>query len=214
MTKKVLNLLKDLEIEAKSYFDQWNKKINKAHDWNHVMRVVKNCEKILEHQAKVNKAEIFVAAYLHDIGRFKDEDGEHAEWSYLESKKLLAQYEKDFKDDIDFTKVLSIIRYHSLKVENVPDKNIANSMEFLILTDADKIDSFGPVGILRAPLDPRFKTIDDQIKHIKEKAPVGEYPLYTDGGKAIGLKQKEYLDKFVNDFKEQTFQDISEEKKK
>ena len=87
----------------------------------------------------------------------------------------------------------------------MPDKNVGSSLEFLILTDADKIDSFGPVGIVRAPCDPRFKTIKDQLDHIKDKKDPEKYVLETEGGKKLGQKQKDYLNEFLGLYKIQIF---------
>jgi len=205
------NLLSDLELIAKSYFIRFKNKINYAHDWDHVQRVKKNCEKILKFETSANKLEVQIAVILHDIGRFKDDLGDHAEWSYFESKEILKAYYNDFAQDADINKILNIIRYHSTKLENVPNKDLADCLEFKILIDADKIDSFGPYGILRAPLDKRFDTISKQIDHIKEKIDVNNFTLQTNGGKIVGKKFQDSLSDFLKVLKDQESFEIADE---
>jgi len=86
--QKAQNLLSSLELIAKSYFIRYKNKINCAHDWSHVLRVKRNCEKILQYETSANRLEVQIAVILHDIGRFKDDLGDHAEWSYLSQKKF------------------------------------------------------------------------------------------------------------------------------
>lgn len=203
MTTKNQKILDEIEISAKSFFDRYKNKINDAHGWEHVLRVVKNCEKILIHETRANSMEVLISAYLHDIGRYKNAEGEHSEWSYLESKEILDKYEKNLNNAADITKIKLMIRYHSMIPDDVPNKDIGNSLEFKILTDADKIDSFGPIGIMRAPLDDRFRTIKKQVEHIKEKSNSEKYKLYSNGGKKIGQEYQDYLLEFLKIYNSQ-----------
>ena len=117
-----------------------------AHSFDHVARVAGWAVKI----AKAEKANIFLcemAGLLHDVGRtLKMEHGEdvgHHEISYLMCQKW-------FKEDpilrpmkrSEKIELLYSIRYHS---NDYADKYFIA----IILRDADKIDTFGKIGIIR-----------------------------------------------------------------
>ncbi len=199
-------VIKEIEKECRSIFKKYDKKINKAHGWDHVGRVRKIALGIanLYNQSRgkeeeVNIYEIEITALLHDIGRYKDDEGDHAEWSYELAKPILEKY-KEKLSGINIERILKIIRNHSFsKEEDCIDRDIFDKVEFQIITDADKIDSFGPIGILRASLDERFSSIEKQLKHIEEKADPEKYEIKTREGRKIGMKYKKYLKDFLEE---------------
>lgn len=120
----------------------------KAHGFDHVFRVANWAVQI----AKGEKASIFLcemAGLLHDIGRTQEKGGPaitgatHHELSY----KMLREWflEDRFFDDL--TKKEKIILLYSARYHwnNAADKyDVA-----WILRDADKMDGFGKIGLLR-----------------------------------------------------------------
>jgi len=196
-------LLSLLEEKAEQEFKKYQKKINPAHQWDHVKRVTKIADMILCYEKKANQLEVKIAAILHDIGRHYDNEGDHSYWSAEKAQEILnqkdiGQYIKSLKIDIDH--IIKIIKNHSKPPEQLSN-DLKNDLELMILTDADKIDSFGALGILRAPLDERYqKSYKDQVDHIKDKANPEKYILQTNGGMEIGKRYKDYLTDFLKEY--------------
>jgi len=209
--------------KSKEKFIDHEEKINLAHRWDHVERVINNCKKILqleESHIKSNRADgdiVILSAILHDAGRYreneKDEKGKekgHEYWSAKIAEDILKTSIKECNLDIDFEsvkKIIDIIRYHSEYDETKMDekiKSIYNLIEFKILTDADKIDSFGPIGIIRASLDEDYQgSAEKQLNHIKAKCDPKKYLLRTYGGNELGKEYKKYLCDFTKIYEEQ-----------
>lgn len=209
-------IIKKIEKECRGIFEAHKNKINNAHNWDHVERVRKTALKITElykknhkeeiNKEEINKEEIEIAVLLHDIGRYMDKEGEHAEWSYKFAEPIIEKYKTELSKIIDTERVLKIIRNHSFykkDKEDFIDKEMYEDIEFQIVTDADKIDSFGPIGILRAPLDERFNSIEKQLDHIKKKTDPEKFEIRTNEGKSIGVYYKEYLCKFLQEYEKQ-----------
>lgn len=195
-----MSLIKDAEKYAIQFFKENDCKINKAHSWDHTRRIVNNCKKILVCEKKADSEIVLVSAYLHDLGR-ADNDKAHAYFSWVRVKEIL----KDFKglDKTKIEKILYIIRFHGDMFKDCPEE-ISNLLEFRILTDADKIDSFGPIGILRAPMDERFSgNFSKQIEHINDKSLESNYPIVTEGGNELAKKYREFLKHFHELYQEQ-----------
>jgi len=207
MKQSIRNIIEEIKKDCRAIFEKHERKINKAHGWDHVERVRKIALRIAKlynkrGKHKVNLNELEITVLLHDIGRYKDEEGNHAEWSYELALPILEKYKRS--TEVNTERILKIIRNHSYsKEEDCLDRDIFKSIEYKIITDADKIDSFGPIGILRAPLDERFNTIRKQIDHIKDKADPEKFELKTKEGKKIGGKYKKYLIRFLDEYKKQ-----------
>lgn len=201
--KELEELLSSLEEKTEQEFGKYQKKINPAHQWDHVKRVIKITDMILDYEKKANQSEVKIAAILHDIGRHYDNEGDHSYWSAEKAQEILNQadirrYIKSLK--IDVGHVIKIIKNHSKLPEQLSD-DLKNDLELKILTDADKIDSFGALGILRAPLDERYqKSYKDQVDHIKDKANPEKYILQTNGGMEVGKRYKDYLNDFLKEY--------------
>jgi len=116
-----------------------------THDWSHVERTYKLCVKIGSRE----KADLLVlkaAALLHDIARM-DEDLSsgricHAERSATMAKKILK--EVDFPE-MKISQVIHCIESHRFRGRRKP-----RTLEAKILSDADKLDAIGAIGIARA----------------------------------------------------------------
>jgi uncharacterized protein len=116
-----------------------------SHDWSHVERVYDMCIRIgVKENADLEILKF--AAILHDIGR-KDQDESngkicHAERSAVLAKELL---EKGNIDEEKINKVIHCIETHRFRGNKIPV-----SKEAKILSDADKLDSIGAIGVGRA----------------------------------------------------------------
>jgi len=116
-----------------------------SHDWSHVERTYKICVKI----GKREKADLQVlkaAALLHDIARM-DEDVSsgkicHAERSATMAKKILKEV------DFPRTKIRHVM--HCIESHRFRGMRNPRTLEAKILSDADKLDAIGAIGVARA----------------------------------------------------------------
>ena len=116
-----------------------------SHDWFHTKRVHDLCMKIGRAEG-ANLDVLAIAAYLHDIGRpFQDRSrGKvcHAEKGAELANEIL------LKTDIPEYYRNNII--HSIRTHRFRGSNRPETLEAMVLFDADKLDSIGAVGIGRA----------------------------------------------------------------
>ena len=118
-----------------------------SHDWDHTRRVAALCE----HIGRVEKADLKVlqmAAYLHDIGRCRQDSSSgarcHAKEGARMASAILAELPitGDEKENI-----VHCIRAHRFRGSPAPA-----TLEARVLFDADKLDAIGAVGVARAYL--------------------------------------------------------------
>lgn len=207
MFKTLDELIKEIKEKARPYYFKENgQPFDDIHDWGHMLRVYGAAKKILEHEPKANRGEVLIAAILHDMGRSIGGEETHAENSYELAKKLLGQYKNDFlKLGLDLEKTLLIIRFHSI-AHICREPLVAGTLEYNIMTDADKIDMFGPSGILRVPIAVAYvesEAVYWSVERLLEESKPDKFYFQSEGGKIVGQKYKDYLKKFVDDFNAQ-----------
>jgi uncharacterized protein len=114
---------------------------SRVHGNDHIRRVLVRCVRLGEKLGA--DLEVLVAAvYLHDLGRHYIEEKEHGGLSSQKAEPVLRRI--DFPDD----KREAVL--HAIKVHDVTSRpEDRTTLESKILYDADKIDTFGVVGILR-----------------------------------------------------------------
>jgi uncharacterized protein len=162
-----------------------------SHDPNHVERVKKLAILIAEREGADLKI-IEKAAELHDIARNRENHA--AEGAKLAKKLLISEgFERDFAE-----KVADCIESHSFSSGKVPE-----SLEGWILSDADKLDAMGAIGVARAFFYSREqnKGIEEAIKHFEEKLLKLYDVLHTETAKQIGLGRHRFLEEFYNRIK-------------
>ena len=132
----VLDLLKD-EVKKRIENDL-------AHDFDHVMRVYKNAQKICKKE-KADEKLVLSAALLHDLVFYPKSD-KRSKMSSIESakksKNILKKY--NFSNE-EITIISNAIEEHSFSQNKIP-----TSIEGKILQDADRLDALGAIGIARA----------------------------------------------------------------
>lgn len=132
--------LEKLKIEVRKRIED----NDPAHDFEHIMRVYKNAERIAKKEGADLKI-VLTAALLHDIISYKKSDP-RSKSSSLESakeaRKILQRYDYG-RDEI---KIISdAINDHSFSKGIVP-----KTLEGKVLQDADRLDAIGSIGIARA----------------------------------------------------------------
>jgi uncharacterized protein len=116
-----------------------------SHRWDHTLRVLK----VAEYISRVEKADIEVvqiAAYLHDIGRMKEDNS----GGKLDHALIGAEMARDILRDIPLEHVKKENVIHCIETHRFRGNRIPETLEAQVLYDADKLDSIGAVGIGRA----------------------------------------------------------------
>ena len=205
-----MNIIDSIKNEVKEIMDN-----DSAHDFDHVMRVYKNAQKICKKE-KANETLVLCAALLHDIVSYPKSD-KRSKMSSTESAKkskiILKQY--DFPND-EILIVSDAIRDHSFSQNKIPENIVGK-----ILQDADRLDAIGAIGIarvfatggsLRRPFynidDPFCKTRkpDDKtwtVDHFYQKLLKLESLMNTKSGKMEAKKRTKVLKEFLNQLKQE-----------
>ena len=131
-----------------------------AHDFEHVMRVYNNAQKIAKKE-KANQKLVLSAALLHDIISYP-KSSKRSKLSSIESAKKSKSILKKYDFTIEEINIVSdAIAEHSFAQNKIPQ-----TIEGKILQDADRLDALGAIGIARVfatsgSLNRPFYKIDD-----------------------------------------------------
>jgi len=115
-----------------------------AHDFDHIIRVYKNAEK-LSKKEKANTKLVLCAVLLHDIVNYKKSDKRSknsSTKSAIRARQILSKY--SFSNS-EIKIITDAIRDHSFSKNKTP-----STLEGKILQDADRLDAIGAIGIARA----------------------------------------------------------------
>jgi uncharacterized protein len=201
------------EIESLQKQVQERMKNDSAHDFNHVMRVYKNAQKLCKKE-KANEKLVLSAALLHDVISFPKSD-KRSKSSSLKS----AEASKKILKKLNFSEkeiqiVSDAIRDHSFSRGKIP-----KTLEGKILQDADRLDAIGAIGIARVfavggsekrpfynNMDPFCKTHtpDDNIwtlDHFYKKLLKLESLMNTKSAKIEAKKRTKVLKVFLSELK-------------
>jgi len=184
-----------------------------AHDFDHVMRVYNNAQKIVKKE-KVNPKLVLSAVLLHDIVSYP-KSSKRSKFSSIDSAKkskiILKKYGFS-KEEIII--ISSAIAEHSFAQNKVPQ-----TLEGKILQDADRLDALGAIGIARVfatsgSLNRPFYNIDDPfctnrnpddnlwaVDHFFNKLLKLESMMNTKSGKIEAKKRTKVLKEFLKQLK-------------
>lgn len=179
-----------------------NSEKNDIHGYAHVERVYNTCVKI-GGKLNANLNVLKIAALLHDVGRINEKDDalkrNHAEISADKSKKFLSSNGISLVQD-EFDNIIHSIRAHSFSNEQ-----LARTLEAKILSDADKLDALGAIGIFRTigfTLE-NNGGIDQVIEHLENKILRLKEQMFLDYSKMVAeIRHKTVLD-FYTKLKEE-----------
>ncbi len=162
-----------------------------SHDDGHVKRVLRWAVYL----AKKEGADVEVvkkAAELHDIAR--DKPNHAIEGAKIAREILRRQgYDEDFIE-----KVAHCIEAHSFSSGIEP-----KTLEAKILSDADKLDAIGAIGIARAFMfsGEHGRSIEDTLKHFEEKLLRLKDMMFTDTAKRIAEDRHRFMLEFYERLK-------------
>ena len=163
-----------------------------AHGFDHIERVTRLCE-MLGAREGADMSILIPAALFHDIGRPleektglpHEEEGARMAESYLRS----VHYPEDL-----IPAITHAIRAHRYSTGVAPE-----TKEARILSDADKLDAMGAVGIARTFMQSgeRGGGIPDAIDHIHEKLLHLQGLMYTESARDIAGRRHAFLTRFL-----------------
>ena len=190
-------------------------KNDSAHDFEHIMRVYKNAQKIAKKE-KANMKLVLTAVLLHDVISFPKSD-KRSKTSSMKSAIAAQRILKNQGYDKKEIKIISdAILDHSFSRGKVP-----NTIEGKILQDADRLDAIGAIGIARAfsvggsgkrpfynKSDPfcQKRKPDDTIWTLDQfykKLLLLEKKMNTSTAKKEARRRTKIMKKFLNDFKKE-----------
>ena len=204
---KILDSIKDEVIKIMNN--------DTAHDFDHVMRVYNNAQKIVKKE-NANPKLILSAVLLHDIVSYS-KSSKRSKFSSIDSAKkskiILKKYGFSEKE---ITIVSDAIKDHSFSQNKVPE-----TLEGKILQDADRLDALGAIGIARVfatsgSLNRSFYNIDDPfctkrnpdddlwaVDHFFNKLLKLESLMNTRSGKIEAKKRTNVLQEFLKQLKDE-----------
>lgn len=205
-----MNVLDSLKNEIKLKISN-----DSAHDFDHIMRVYKNAQKICKNE-KITPKLVLCAVLLHDFISYPKSD-KRSKLSSIKSaeasKKILKKY--DFTED-EIQIISDAIRDHSFSQNKTP-----KTIEGKILQDADRLDAIGAIGIARvfavagsenrpfySPEDPfcKKRSPDDQkwtLDHFYKKLLLLESLMNTKSGKSEAKRRTIILKNFLSELKKE-----------
>ena len=169
-----------------------------AHSYDHTKRVYSLAMSIGS-EAGANLRVLVAAALLHDIGRPREAlTGEsHSVISGEMSRPILREVGYT-ENEIEL--VAQAIRTHRFSEGLTP-----TSIEGEILSDADKLDAMGAIGVFRAIAQASMTGvgIDGFLSHVDEKLLKLRKLMYTKQAKTLAEKRHVVLSRFVNQLREE-----------
>ena len=161
-----------------------------THGFEHTERVYKLCKSIGE-KTGADMSILLPAALLHDIARGGPD---HAIVSAKMTRSILNELLFDsFKIDA----ICEAISTHSFSGGKQPIE-----LEAMILSDADKLDAMGAVGIYRAAMysGEKSRSQGDFIAHFHEKLLKLKVLLFTETARALAEDRHRYMIKYLKMF--------------
>lgn len=182
-----------------------------AHGWPHVERVLRNARRL--HLSEGGNWDLIVlTVLLHDVGRReelesimqnrselrKSEIEHHAVISARKAREFLAK--NSIPEEI-ITQVESGILTHSFSAGGRPE-----TIEAKIVSDADKLDALGAIGIYRTiAFQVEAGTgLTGVIRHFHEKLLKLGKDLFTSTAKELAKKRTEYMQGWLSHLEEET----------
>ena len=206
---------KDLMIEKTKLFvkDKLEHE-GSGHDWFHIERVY-NLSRFLANEEKADNFIVEMTALLHDIDDWKFSNGTKTNTTITEEFLNSVNVDKE-----SINKIITIIKTMSFKGGVV--NSTQNTIEGMIVQDADRLDAIGAIGIARTfayggsknrPIyDPNIAPINftsleevknaenHTINHFYEKLLKLKDLMNTDSAKIIAEKRHKFMENFLKEF--------------
>lgn len=196
-------LEKDILSIVRSYaFD--NSEKDDIHGFPHVERVFNLCIQ-LGKELGANLFVLEIAAFLHDIGRIKEKKDilkrNHADISAEMALIFLKSNDFDLSE-VEIESIIHCIRSHSFSNNSKP-----KTLEAKILSDADKLDALGAIGLYRTIgfTVQNQGGVDRVITHLENKILKLKDLLYLDFSRKIAVERQQIIFNFYNKIKKERY---------
>jgi len=170
-----------------------------AHTLDHTLRVY-SLSMQLGKGLPVNKRVLEAAALLHDVGRPREAE------SNVSHSILSGNMSRDFLRNLGYTteeieRIVDAIRTHRYSEGIEP-----HTIEGQILSDADKIDAMGAIGVYRAIAQAAAsgRGIQGFLNHADEKLLRLKEMMYTVHAKKLAAERHEMLSAFVDQLRSES----------
>jgi uncharacterized protein len=190
----------DLILKEINKFVLKHLELDDIHGYYHTKRVYELCIK-LGKSLKANLSILKIAALLHDIGRNYEVNDvkkrNHAEIS----AQVASQFLSSLNIKLTTTDIQSIL--HCIKVHSFSNTITPKSLEAKVLSDADKLDALGAIGLYRI-IGHAIKNqggIANVIQHLEEKILNLKNKLWLDDSKRIAEEREKIIIDFYNEIK-------------
>ncbi|BAD84669.1 metal-dependent phosphohydrolase, HD superfamily [Thermococcus kodakarensis KOD1] len=185
---KSRELIETVREFAKSFFDREG-----THGFSHVERVFNLCM----HIGKEEGADLEVlalAALLHDIARPLEDSGK-VEDHALEGARIARRYLRSLGYPEDKVEAVA----HAIEAHRFSRGPEPATLEAKILSDADKLDAIGAVGIARVFMysGEHGRGIDASIKHFEEKILKLKDLMYTETARKMAEERHRFTEEFI-----------------
>ena len=160
-----------------------------THGFEHTKRVYELCKGIGE-GSDADMSILLPAALLHDIARGEPN---HAIAGSKKAYEILIELNYDaVKAEV----ICAAISTHSFSGEKKPQ-----SLEGKILSDADKLDAMGAVGIYRAAMysGELLRSQEDFIAHFYDKLLSLRDLMFTDTARALAEERHQYMVEYLEE---------------
>jgi uncharacterized protein len=208
-------------IIMEKLIDIVKKELNSSsHDFDHTLRVLNLALKVAEHYPEANIEVIKVSAILHDIARVReDTDPTHT----IDHAELGAQMSKEILKALGYEDAFIEAVSHAIRSHRYRGSVLPQTLEAKILSDADKLDAIGAIGIGRSfmiageygerlyiEVDERNFEKAERINNFKDHSPNIEYlvklrhiidRLYTDYAKKVAEGRLKFMEEFFERLK-------------
>jgi uncharacterized protein len=167
-----------------------------THGFEHTNRVYKTCI-ALGNTLNADMSVLLPAVLLHDIVRVGEN---HACASSNMARDILRGLNYPEKA---IMAISEIIRSHSFSAGKIPE-----SLEAKILSDADKLDAIGALGIYRAAMysTENRRLLEDYISHFSEKLLNLKEMMYTDEASRIAESRHRFLLVYLDQIEDELIQ--------
>ena len=169
------------------------------HGFPHVLRVLQLCLNLQQREGG-NLFVVILSTILHDVGRdYTPKNGSHAKKSAEMTKEFLHSNKIHLREEMS-EHIIHCILAHSFSAGGM-----AKSVEAKILSDADKIDALGAVGIYRAACFQyeHGTGLLAMYQHFFDKLLLLPSKMYTQTGREIANKRVELMKMYIKELEEE-----------
>lgn len=185
-SRESLALIREAENFARGFFEREG-----THGFSHVKRVLNLCMHIGK-QEGADLEVLALAALLHDVARPLESRGiieDHAREG--------ARIAREFLEKRGYPKVGEVV--HAIETHRFSKKKPPKTLEAKILSDADKLDAIGAIGVARVFMysGEHGRSMEYSLKHFEEKILKLKDLMHTETARKMALERHRFTAKFV-----------------